>query len=138
MKGSLLDLVAKGEAASHLVMELLQSSLEVEKKASLERFLAHLGYESKSTKLRALDLNLLFRVILFERDIFLIPRPRFGQDDILVLKQFDSASAVLTERVTFKGASIEADPNVAFPDYLKECLKRGLHNDLCEERICFG
>lgn len=134
MTEQIRDLRAKDEAAYELVREILVSArIGGNHIRTIERFLNDLLGGGDRRRSQAIDLNAVFRFVLFGRHLLVIPKRRFGDNDLLVLKNFQGRFDFDPERIEFKNGSFEADPNVFLPGYVRLCFRRGLHREFLED-----
>ncbi len=121
---------AKNEAAYAFIRELLVQSVradQVEREAT-ERVLNYLISEGKGKGHEAVDLNEIFRFVLYGSCVLVIPRGRFGLKDFVVLKNFHPEAKFQSELLELNSKSFEVHQQAYLPEYLKRCFKRGLHD----------
>ena len=122
---------AKNEAADDLVRELLIESFRAGavQKEAIKKALHYLTGEGGKKGSEAVDLNELFRFIIYSEYLLVIPRERFGENDFVILKNLHPKSKWNAKLIEFTANDFQVNPNVFLPGYLRRCLKRGLHRE---------
>ncbi len=122
---------AKNQAAYDFIRELIVESIRADKieKEATENVLQYLNEDGKTNGHEAIDLNEIFRFVLLDQYIVVIPRKRFGENDFLILKNFHPDAKLSAELIEFDQKDFDINLMVYLPGYLKRCLKRGLHHE---------
>ena len=122
---------AKNEAAYAFIRELLVQSVRADKieREATENVLNYLIAEGKGRGYEAVDLNEIFRFVLYGPCVLVIPRRRFGLNDFVVLKNFHPEAQLHSKLIELEQKSFEVHEQVYLPEYLKRCFRRGLHRE---------
>lgn len=122
---------AKNDAAYDFIREVLAQTVRAGQfeKEAMEKVMSYLNGEGKKKGYEAVDLNELFRFVLYDQYVLVIPRERFGENDFLILKNFHPDAKLNAELIEFNPKGFEVNPIVYLPGYLRRCLKRGLHQE---------
>lgn len=121
---------AKSEAAYQLIRELLLQSIGSDG-IGLEaagKVLDYLKNKQKRDSAEAVDLNEIFRFVLYGRYVLVIPRNRFGENDFLIFKDLHPGTKLNAKLIEIDGQGFKTEA-VYLPGYLRRCLKRGLHRE---------
>ena len=132
MINEIQDIRAKGQAAYELLVEILTNTKVSNQTGAVRQFLDYLLAGRGKKSLEALDLNEVFEFILFGPHLLVIPKPSFGENDLLVLKNFRDRFDFEPELIEFQKGEFKADPNIFMPGYLRFCLQRGKKCDFRE------
>jgi hypothetical protein len=116
---------AKNDAAFEMLREVLAASGIADPTTAVE-FLMHLSKKGISRGVEAVELNEIFKLVLFGSHLLMIPKEPFAASDILLLKNFLKRHAFTAERIEFGTKSYTRIPRAFLPGYLRACLTRGL------------
>ncbi|MDP3921729.1 MAG: hypothetical protein Q8R76_13100 [Candidatus Omnitrophota bacterium] len=121
---------AKNQAAYDFIREVLTQTVRAGRleKEAMEKVMRYMIGEGEKKGYEAVDLNELFRFILYDQYVLVIPKARFGENDFLILKNLHPEAKLNAELIEFNPKGFEVNPIVYFPGYLRRCLKRGLHD----------
>ncbi len=133
MINSIEDLRAKNQAAYELLVEFLTAARTSSEIGTIRKFLDYLLKGSGKKKLEAIDLNEVFQFVSFGPHLLVIPKPSFGDKDLLVLKNFRNQVNFESEWIGFEDGEFTADTNIFIPGYLRQCLQRGRKRDFLQE-----
>jgi len=122
---------AKNEAAYAFIRELLVQSVRADKieKEATENVLNYLIEEGRGKGYEAVDLNEIFRFVLYGPCVLVIPRRRFGLNDFVVLRNFHPETQLHSKLIELDQKSFEVHEQAYLPEYLKRCFRRGLHQE---------
>ncbi len=123
----LKDLRAKNSAAYDLMVEFLTSARGSNRFYAIRKFMEHLLQECSEKEMEAVDLNEVFQFAFFGSHLLVIPKDPFGDNDLLVLKNFRGTHDFESERIVFSEDSFKVEPSFSLKDYIKRCLLRGIN-----------